>query len=49
MEEKRVKISQKESDYLVGEIQNILADYLHGGESDEVIAKFEDSVGLFYA
>ncbi len=47
MEEKRVKISQKESDYLVGEIQNILADYLHGGESDEVIAKFEELLDIY--
>ena len=42
MEEKKVKVSRENWDYLVDKLQYILADYLHGGESDEVIAKFEN-------
>lgn len=41
MEEKKLKISFEKADYLINKLQDILADYLHGGESDEVIAKFE--------
>lgn len=41
MEEKKVKISRGNADYLISKLQDILADHLHGGESDEVIAEFE--------
>ena len=42
MEEKKVKVSRENWDYLVDKLQYILADHLHGGESDEVIAEFEN-------
>lgn len=42
MKEKKVKISRENWDYLVDKLQYILAKYLRGGESDEVIAKFEN-------
>lgn len=42
MEEKKVKVSREKLDYLVDKLQYILADHLHGGESDEVIAEFEN-------
>lgn len=40
MKEKKVKVSNENWDYLVDKLQYILADYLHEGESDEVIAEF---------
>ena len=42
MEEKKVKVSRENWDYLVDKLQYILTDHLHGGESDEVIAEFEN-------
>lgn len=42
MEEKKVKVSRENWDYLVDKLQYILADHLHGGESYEVIAEFEN-------
>lgn len=42
MKEKKVKISRENWDYLVDKLQYILAKCLRGGESDEVIAKFEN-------
>ena len=42
MEEKKVKVSRENWDYLVDKLRYILSDYLHGGESDEVIAEFEN-------
>lgn len=39
---KKVEINFENADYLIDKLQDILADYLHGGESDEVIAKFEE-------
>lgn len=46
MEEKKLKISFEKADYLINKLQDILADYLHGGESDEVIAKFEELLDI---
>lgn len=46
MEEKKLKISSEKADYLINKLQDILADYLHGGESDEVIAKFEELLDM---
>ena len=46
MEEKKVKISFEKADYLINKLQDILANYLHGGESDEVIAKFEELLDI---
>lgn len=46
MEEKKLKISFEKADYLINKLQEILADYLHGGESDEVIAKFEELLDI---
>ena len=42
MKKKKVKISSENWDYLVDKLQYILAKYLRGGESDEVIAEFEN-------
>lgn len=44
--EKKVKVSYKEANYLIDQLQDILANYLHGGESDEVIAKFEELLDI---
>ena len=47
MKEKKVKVSRENWDYLVDKLQYILANYLHGGESDEVIAEFENLLKIF--
>lgn len=43
---KKIEINYENADYLIDKLQDILADYLHGGESDEVIAKFEELLNV---
>lgn len=44
--EKKVKISYKEANYLIDQLQGILANYLHGGDSDEIIVQFEELLDI---
>lgn len=38
---RKIKINFEDYEYLIDKLQDILADYLHGKESDEIIAEFE--------